>query len=128
MEQTVEAALQDLLAELAENPIIIAYKAIEDQAKNHPKLLEIAEAIKHEQKQAVKFAHYGKPIAEREAIKKADVLMKEFEEHPLVVTYRQRLIEANDLLQYVTNLVEKEVNIQLALKFENALNLQDKEN
>ncbi|QCI87315.1 hypothetical protein FE258_00065 [Vagococcus zengguangii] len=121
MEQTVEAALQDLLAELAENPVIIDYKTIEEQAKNHPKLSELAEAIKFQQKQAVKFAHYGKPVAEQEAIKQADELMREFEDHPLVVTYRQRLIEANDLLQYVTNLIEKEVNIALTLKFEDAL-------
>lgn len=121
MEQTVDAALQDLLAELAENPVIIAYKKIEEQAKNHPKLLELAEAIKYQQKQAVKFAHYDKPVAEQDAIKQADEMMKEFENHPLVVTYRQRLIEANDLLQYVTNLVEKEVNIALTLKFEEAL-------
>ena len=121
MEQTVEAALQDLLAELAENSVIISYKKIEEQAKNHPKLLELAEAIKYQQKQAVKFAHYDKPVAEQAAIKQADELMEEFEAHPLVVTYRQQLIEANDLLQYVTNLVEKEVNTALMLKFEDAL-------
>ena len=124
MESTVNEALQDLLAELAENSVIKSYKAIEEQAKNHPKLLDLAEAIKQQQKQAVKFAHYDKPVAEQAAIKEADRLMVEFEEHPLVVTYRQRLVEANDLLQYVTNLLEKELNIKLALKFEEVLPLE----
>ena len=38
---------------------------------------------------------------------------KEFDEHPLVVAYREQLIEANDLVQHVTALIQYRVNEEL---------------
>ena len=69
--------------------------------------------IKAAQKDAVQFAHYGKPTAEKEAIQRADAKTKEFDEHPLVVAYREQLIEANDLVQHVTALIQYRVNEEL---------------
>lgn len=127
MEADIERVLNELLDLIGQSDIIRDYQQIEKQAKEHPALLALAEKIKVEQKQAVKFAHYGKPVAEQEAIKKADALMQEFEEHPLVVTYRQKLILANDLLQHVTNLLEAEVNEHIELSYQDALNVMKEE-
>lgn len=121
MEEEIEQALEELLTLIAQSDVIKAYKKIEKQARDNQKLNELVEEIKAEQKNAVKFAHYGKPVAEQEAIKRADALTKEFDEHPLVVAYRAKLIEANDLLQHLTNLLEKEVNVYIELAFEDAL-------
>ena len=81
--------------------------------KKNKKLTELVEEIKAAQKDAVQFAHYGKPTAEKEAIQRADAKTKEFDEHPLVVAYREQLIEANDLVQHVTALIQYRVNEEL---------------
>ena len=49
----------------------------------------------------------------KEAIQRADAKTKEFDEHPLVVAYREQLIEANDLVQHVTALIQYRVNEEL---------------
>ena len=38
---------------------------------------------------------------------------QKFDEHPLVVAYREQLIEANDLVQHVTALIQYRVNEEL---------------
>lgn len=46
-------------------------------------------------------------------MKEADRLTKEFDQHPLVIAYREQLYEANDLLQHLTTMIQKEVNAAL---------------
>ncbi len=116
LEPEMQEALQRLLRLLNENEVIRSYQQIEEKVKDHPGLHELTEEIKQFQQDAVKFAHYGKPEAERIALRKADELTKQFDEHPLVVSYRERLIEANDLLQHVTNTIEEKVNQELENK------------
>lgn len=70
----------------------------------------MVEGIKQAQKDAVLFAHYGKPIAEKAAIANAEQLQAEFDAHPLVIHYREVLLEANELLYYVTNFIQSELN------------------
>ena len=118
MDPTIEKSLDELLGRLAENEVMKAYKEIEEKVKDHPALYQLTEEIKGYQKEAVKFAHYGKPEAEKIAIKKADELTKEFDQHPLVIRYRECLIEANDLLQHLTNLLEETVNRTLDKKYQ----------
>jgi len=118
MDEEISRSLEELLAQLADNEVMRAYKEIEEKVKDHPVLYKLTEEIKSYQKEAVKFAHYGKPEAEKVAIKKADLLTKEFDEHPLVVRYRECLIEANDLLQHLTSLLEDTVNQSLTTNYE----------
>lgn len=118
MDEEISSSLKGLLAQLADNEVMRAYKEIEEKVKDHPALYKLTEEIKSYQKEAVKFAHYGKPEAERVAIKKADELTKEFDEHPLVIRYRECLVEANDLLQHLTNLLEETVNQSLSTNYE----------
>jgi cell fate (sporulation/competence/biofilm development) regulator YmcA (YheA/YmcA/DUF963 family) len=109
----VEAALSHLTALLGENEVIVHYQELQKRVAENDTLQELEEGIKAAQKDAVQFAHYGKPEAEREALKEADRLTKAFDEHPLVVAYREQLYEANDLLQHLTTMIQKEVNAAL---------------
>ncbi|WP_245249326.1 RicAFT regulatory complex protein RicA family protein [Vagococcus allomyrinae] len=118
MDDEVQRALDHLLAMLDKSEIIQEYKKIEAKVQDHQGLVAMTDEIKEYQKQAVKFAHYGKPEAEKQAIKKADELTAAFDDHPLVIRYREKLIEANDLLQHLTHLLESQVNLQLALTYE----------
>ena len=93
--------------------MIVRYQELQKRVAENDTLQELEEGIKAAQKDAVQFAHYGKPEAEREALKEADRLTKAFDEHPLVVAYREQLYEANDLLQHMTTMIQKEVNAAL---------------
>lgn len=115
-EAAVEAALSHLTALLGENEVTVHYQELQKRVAENDTLQELEEGIKTAQKDAVQFAHYGKPEAEREALKEADRLTKAFDEHPLVVAYREQLYEANDLLQHLTTMIQKEVNAALEEK------------
>ncbi|WP_313630639.1 YlbF family regulator [Enterococcus devriesei] len=109
-EAAVEAALNDLTALLKENEVIIDYQRVQKRVAESDTLKQLEDEIKKAQKAAVQYAHYGKPEAEKAALKEADRLTKEFDQHPLVTAYRDQLVEANDLLQHLTHMIQKEVN------------------
>ena len=112
----VEASLSDLLENLKHHDTIKAYKKIEQKIDAHQGLKEMVETIKSLQKDAVQFAHYDKPNAEKEALRQADELQEAFDTHPLVIEYRACLVEANDLLHHLTNLLQSQVNDKLEEK------------
>lgn len=109
-EAAVEAALNDLTALLKENEVISDYQRVQKRVAESDTLKQLEDEIKEAQKAAVQYAHYGKPEAEKAALKEADRLTKEFDQHPLVTAYRDQLVEANDLLQHLTHMIQKEVN------------------
>ena len=109
-EAAVDAALSHLTALLGENEVITRYQQLQKRVAENDTLQKLEEDIKAAQKDAVQFAHYGKPEAEREALKEADRLTKELNQHPLVIAYREQLFETNDLLQHLTTMIQKEVN------------------
>ncbi|MFD1900897.1 RicAFT regulatory complex protein RicA family protein [Enterococcus termitis] len=112
-DKKINEELMKLLALIGEDDLIQRYKKIEEKVQNNEKLTELVEQIKAAQKDAVQFAHYDKPEAEKAAIQRADELTKEFDEHPLVVAYREQLMEANDLLQHVTDMIQYRINEEL---------------
>ncbi len=109
-EPQIQQELTVLLDLLAEHEIIKEFKKVQKKARQNEHLKEIEEAIKRAQKDAVQYAHYGKPEAERQAIVRINELNKEYAEHPLVIAYREKLMEANDLLHYVTTSLQQQVN------------------
>ena len=109
-EAAVEAALNDLTALLKENEVISDYQRVQKRVAESDTLKQQEDEIKEAQKAAVQYAHYGKPEAEKAALKEADRLTKKFDQHPLVTAYRDQLVEANDLLQHLTHMIQKEVN------------------
>lgn len=112
-DKRINEELMKLLALLGEDELIQRYKELEEKVQSSEKLTALVEQIKAAQKDAVQFAHYDKPEAEKTAIKQADALTKEFDEHPLVVAYREQLMEANDLLQHVTDMIQYRINEEL---------------
>lgn len=117
-ERQVEKELQALLHQLENHDSIIAYQKIAKKIEAHEGLQELVEEIKQHQKEAVSFAHYDKPEAEKVALRLADEKQQAFDEHPLVIAYRERLVAANELLQYVTQLLERQVNLGLEARLE----------
>lgn len=112
-EQAVQEALQRLDQLLEENEIILRYRAIEQRVKENQQIQKLTEDIRQAQKDAVNFAHYGKPEAEKQALAEADRLTKAFNEHPLVIAYRDSLAEADDLIQHITKRIQREFNDRL---------------
>ncbi len=109
-EETIEEVLNKLLEKIGDNEVIMSYKEIAVKVDQHEGLKQMVEEIKKLQKDAVQFDHYEKPEAHKEAVRLANAKQQEFDEHPLVIAYREKLIEANDLLQHMTHLLEKSVN------------------
>ena len=67
-EPEVTAALNELTNALAENEIVKDYRKIALKVANNSRLQELEEKIKAAQQEAVQFAHYGKPEAEKAAL------------------------------------------------------------
>lgn len=112
-EPEISAALAELTEMLQKNEVIQRYQVLKQRVDQNQHLQELQEKIKQAQQDAVQFEHYGKPEAQKAALKEADELTQAFDEHPLVVAYREQLIEANDLLQHLTNLIQTSVNEKL---------------
>ncbi|MCD5002166.1 YlbF family regulator [Enterococcus saccharolyticus] len=109
-EPEVQQALAKLIDLLSEHESIKEFKKIQAKAVQNEHLKELEAAIKAAQKDAVQYAHYNKPEAEKQAIERINALNKEYAEHPLVIAYREKLIEADELLQYVTSNLQRQVN------------------
>ena len=117
-EDKVKKQVEELVKKIGQVEVIEEYKVIAQKVDKHQGLKDLVEEIKRHQKDAVQFAHYDKPEAEKEATRLADEKQKAFDEHPLVIAYREKLIEANDLLQHVTFLLEQNVNQYLEDKLD----------
>ncbi|MGY3704659.1 hypothetical protein BW731_07915 [Vagococcus martis] len=115
-DDNIQASMAELLDGLKNHDTIKAYKKIEQRIDEHEGLKQLVEDIKVLQKEAVKFAHYDKPNAEKEAIRQADELQEAFDTHPLVVEYRECLVEANDLLHHLALILQTQVNDTLEQK------------
>lgn len=113
LNEATKAHLQRLTDLLKENELIQDYQMIEEKAQNHAHLNQLIADIKIKQKEAVAFNHYGKPEAEKIAIKEAEAFTKEFNEHMVVTSYQDALVEANDILQHLVATVQDELKEQI---------------
>lgn len=113
LDEATKAHLQRLTDLLKENELIQDYQMIEEKAQNHAHLNQLIADIKIKQKEAVTFNHYGKPEAEKIAIKEAEAFTKEFNEHMVVTSYQDALVEANDILQHLVATVQDELKEQI---------------
>ncbi|EOT46350.1 MULTISPECIES: YlbF family regulator [Enterococcus] len=110
MEESIQKELDQLEQLLAAHPTIREFKEVQMRAQNNAALKELEAQIKRAQKDAVQYAHYEKPEAEKIAIQEIARLQATYDQHPLVVRYRDVLYEANELLHYVTTTLQKKVN------------------
>lgn len=109
-DEKIQQTLEQLTAALSNNEIILDYQRVKQRVDENEKLEQLQMAIKQAQQEAVQANHYGKPAAEKQALKQADALKQEFDDQPLVTAYRAHLLEANDLLQHVTNRIQQKIN------------------
>ncbi|MGM9903565.1 hypothetical protein A5844_001061 [Enterococcus sp. 10A9_DIV0425] len=110
VETSIQLEVDKLIELLTTHETILRYKELEKKVKKSPYLKQQTEALKQAQKDAVNFAHYGKKEAEKEAIRRIETLTQEIDTHPLVVAYRAQLVQANELLQHLTQLIQTEIN------------------
>jgi cell fate (sporulation/competence/biofilm development) regulator YmcA (YheA/YmcA/DUF963 family) len=109
-ETAVAQELAELQQLLAQHPVVQEFHTIQQRAQNNPKLQTLEEAIKQTQKEIVQYEHYDKPEAKKDALRRVAELTQEYDQHPLVVAYREVLQEADELLHYVTTEIQKQVN------------------
>lgn len=110
LDPEIQEKVDCLLQLISENEVIQEYQRLEQKINNNLSIQQLTEDIKQAQQDAVQFAHYGKPNAEQEAIRRADELTKQLDGHPLVIRYRELLFEANDLLHMITATIETAIN------------------
>lgn len=109
-EQALQAEVEKMLDLLKKHESVQSFKEVQSKAQNHIGLKELEEKIKRAQKDAVAYAHYDKPEAEKQAVNEINALNQAYKNHPLVKNYRDRLVEADELLQYLSTKIQKEVN------------------
>lgn len=109
-EKMVQDKVAQLVKLLAEHDQIKEFKQIEGSARQSQELLQLEEKMKAAQKEAVQLDHYDKPEAARQKNLEIDRLKKDYEEHPLVLSYRQKLKNANEIVQYITENFEQQIN------------------
>lgn len=114
----IEERLQGVLQALQQVPLIQEYQAIEAKVRQHQGLQELEEAIKASQQAAVNFAYYGKVEAERQALLEANAAQERYQQHPLVLAYREKLLAVDELLHYLTDKIQYQVNESIEKKLE----------
>lgn len=112
-DQDVRQAVEELSRLLSDLPQVKEFQALSEKVAANEKLTRLEEAIKTAQKEAVQFEYYGKPQAKQVALSEADRLTAEYDSLPLVIAYREKLLEVNDLLQYVTDGIQRGVETLL---------------
>ncbi|KAF1293424.1 YlbF family regulator [Candidatus Enterococcus leclercqii] len=112
-DQDVRQAVEELSRLLSDLPQVKEFQTLSEKVAANEKLTRLEEAIKAAQKDAVQFEYYGKPQAKQAALSEADRLTAEYDSLPLVIAYREKLLEVNDLLQYVTDGIQRGVETLL---------------
>lgn len=112
-EPKIASEVASLKQLLADHSVVRNFQAIQKRAAANPKLQSLEEAIKQAQKDMVHYEYYHKPEAYQAAQNKYETLTNEYEHHPIVVAYREALQEADELLHYVTNEIQKQMNIPI---------------
>lgn len=108
-EQVVKQAVDQLSRLLSDLPQVQEFQQLAAKVADNQKIVQLEEAIKQAQKDAVQYEYYQKPEACAQALAKADELTTQYNELPLVVAYREKMIEVNEIVQYVTNRIQRGV-------------------
>lgn len=108
-EGAIKQAVEHLDRLLCDLPQVKEFQKVAAKVRDNENLVQLEEEIKSAQQDAVNFGHYGKEIAQQQALEKAKNLTATYDQHPLVVAYREQLIEVNDLLEYITGRLQRGV-------------------
>ncbi|WP_368250588.1 YlbF family regulator [Enterococcus sp. 2201sp1_2201st1_B8_2201SCRN_220225] len=108
-EEAIKQAVEQLDRLLCDLPQVKEFQNVAAKVRNNEGLAQLEAEIKEAQKAVVNFGHYGKEEAQKQALEQVKLLTAAYDQHPLVVAYRQQLIEINDLLEYVTGRLQRGV-------------------
>ena len=109
MDKKTNDVLQKLITEVTQQTAYTQF--IEAKEKiNNKEITTLIEDIERTQKNSVHLNHYEKKQAFMQNEEKVDQLYQQLETNPIVQEYRECLMEANDLLQYITGYIEEKIN------------------
>ncbi|MCS4487928.1 YlbF family regulator [Streptococcus sciuri] len=109
----LEKAIQHLTSQLQNHSSVLAFQKVEERLKELSELKDEVIQMKIYQQDVVLYQKIHKEKAAKQAASQADVLRQMLEDSPLVQDYRQKMQDASDLLQYVTQRLEDRINEEL---------------
>lgn len=116
LDPAVRSALEDLDAAIAKHSVIADYQKIERQVLNNGHLTQLQDELKAVKKDIVTFQKIDKPKAAAAAKAKADQIEQALANDPLTIAYRQSLYEADEILEYITQRLETQLQTTMAEK------------
>lgn len=108
-----EQTLSLFLSELAAHPAVIEFQAAEDRLKHSDALYALEVEMKSLAKDAVLYKKIGKEKAYQETIARSKVIEAQLNDEPVLIDYRRKLTSANELLQYLLQNLETQINEEL---------------
>ncbi|GAF39919.1 hypothetical protein FC83_GL000349 [Agrilactobacillus composti DSM 18527 = JCM 14202] len=106
LEPAVRLALDKLNTAIAKESVIQDYQKIEAQVQQNQHLQQVQADLKKAQREIVTYKRIDKTKAAQVATENADRLKQTLEQDPLTLAYRQSLMDANDILTYITGQFE----------------------
>lgn len=107
-------AVEHLVETIQKHDSVVEFQKAEKKIKEFPELDSLVKEMKAYQQEAVLFQKIDKAVAEKAAGMHADQLQEELSELPIVKDYRDKMQDASDLIQYITNSLEMKINEELS--------------
>ncbi len=105
--------VEQLISQIKALPYVQDFQKAERAMRDETVLFELQEEMKRLQKEAILYREIGKMQAFKETSQAAQKIEKSLKNDPLVERYFLKLQDVNDLVQYVTNEIERKVNFSL---------------
>ena len=108
-----EATLTLFLSELAKHPTVIDFQTAESLLKNSTELYTLEVEMKALAKDAILYKKIGKERAYQETIERSKVIEAQLNDEPILIDYRRKLTAVTELLQYLLQNLETQINEEL---------------
>ena len=109
-----DKAAENLLQAIKQHDSVRYFQKAEQKIKAFPELEQQVDKMKAYQQEAVLYQKIDKQVAKEKAGEQADQLQKDLSELPIVKDYRDKMQDASDLVQYITNSLETKINEELS--------------
>lgn len=113
MNREIDEKLEEITHFIGEVDCVKNFRAVEKRINENAQIKEWTVELEQAQKDAVLYKRIDKKKAAEIADHTADQLNEKINNHPLVVSYRNQLKDVDDLLQYITQRIENEVNMEI---------------
>lgn len=113
IEPLVEKELEHLITLLTNKEEIITYQQAEQNVEGSQWIQDTIEKIKNKQRDLVNFEYYEKPEAYRKTLLELEELNKKIDENITVQHYRTSLFEANEVVQFVFERLQEQIDAMI---------------